>query len=243
MSTYAISRDLEIPPIAGTCAALQAKCFVKWRKSNCIIKDFIKYILSLFHHSWTKESNILRNKLRKDIKSHYWKNILKFQGIKGQSYHVQHQLLMIALECVPAVARVNNLLITRFFLALPFLPIDILKNISINHFILIFLLGGTLDLNELRIDSGERRHLNKLLIEGLSESPVPYIVGFVEFLTNTIPIIRSSNLLSSSVNSNEDELKERLVDNTLSILKMLLQCFIILIILARKGLTPNITTS
>ncbi|OUM67198.1 hypothetical protein PIROE2DRAFT_24289, partial [Piromyces sp. E2] len=51
----------------------------------------------------------------------------------------------------------------------------------INHFILMFLLGGTLDLNELRIDSGERRHLNKLLIEGLSESPVPYIVGFAEF--------------------------------------------------------------
>ncbi|OUM66048.1 hypothetical protein PIROE2DRAFT_6845 [Piromyces sp. E2] len=78
---------------AGTCAALQVKYFVKWRKSNCIIKDLIKYIPSLSHHSWTKESNILRNKLRKtnckdviDIKSHHWKNILKFQGIKGQSY-------------------------------------------------------------------------------------------------------------------------------------------------------------
>ncbi|OUM64716.1 hypothetical protein PIROE2DRAFT_27796, partial [Piromyces sp. E2] len=51
----------------------------------------------------------------------------------------------------------------------------------INHFILMFLLGGTLALNELRIDSGERRHLNKLLIEGFSESSVPYIVGFAEF--------------------------------------------------------------
>ncbi|OUM57797.1 hypothetical protein PIROE2DRAFT_67796, partial [Piromyces sp. E2] len=30
-------------------------------------------------------------------------------------------------------------------------------------------------LNELRIDSRERRHLNKLLIESLSESPVSYI--------------------------------------------------------------------
>ncbi|OUM61096.1 hypothetical protein PIROE2DRAFT_13011 [Piromyces sp. E2] len=92
-----------------------------------------------------KESNILRNKLRKanckdvkDIKSHYWKNILKFQGIKGQSYEnnkflynkqiimFQYQLPMIALECVPAVARVNNLLITGFFLVLPFLPIDVI---------------------------------------------------------------------------------------------------------------------
>ncbi|OUM56761.1 hypothetical protein PIROE2DRAFT_25256, partial [Piromyces sp. E2] len=47
----------------------------------------------------------------------------------------------------------------------------------INHFILMFLLGGTLALNELRI----RRHLNKLLIEGFSESSVQYIVGFAEF--------------------------------------------------------------
>ncbi|OUM68887.1 hypothetical protein PIROE2DRAFT_66885, partial [Piromyces sp. E2] len=126
----------------------------------------------------------------------------------------------------------------------------------------MFLLGGTLALNELRIDSGERRHLNKLLIEGFSESPVPYIVGFAEFLTNAIPIISSSfellfdkyckipittrsvdvvpighifnnidininniitntgssNLLSSTGNSNEDELRESLVDTTLSIL-------------------------
>ncbi|OUM66912.1 hypothetical protein PIROE2DRAFT_22263, partial [Piromyces sp. E2] len=51
----------------------------------------------------------------------------------------------------------------------------------INHFILMFLHGGTLALNELRIDSGERRYLNKLLIEGFSESSVPYIVGFAEF--------------------------------------------------------------
>ena len=30
MSIYAISKDLEIPPIAGTWAALQVKCFCKW---------------------------------------------------------------------------------------------------------------------------------------------------------------------------------------------------------------------
>jgi len=53
---------LKIPPIAGTCAALQVKCFVKWRKSNCIIKDLIKFIPVLSHNSWTKESNILRKK-------------------------------------------------------------------------------------------------------------------------------------------------------------------------------------
>ncbi|OUM64609.1 hypothetical protein PIROE2DRAFT_8524 [Piromyces sp. E2] len=50
--------------------------------------------------------------------------------------------------------------------------------------------------------SGERRYLNKLLIEGLSESPVPNI-------NSIIPNTGSSNLLSSTVNSNEDELRER----------------------------------
>jgi len=33
MSTYALSRDLSIPPITGICAALQIKSFAKWSKS------------------------------------------------------------------------------------------------------------------------------------------------------------------------------------------------------------------
>jgi len=44
MSIYAISKDLEIPPIAGTCAALQVKCFCKWENSNCLIKKLVKFI-------------------------------------------------------------------------------------------------------------------------------------------------------------------------------------------------------
>ena len=56
----------------------------------------------------------------------------------------------------------------------------------------MFLLGGTLTLNDLHIDREEQRLLNKLLIEGVSESSVPYIMGFAEFLTNIIPIISSS---------------------------------------------------
>jgi len=56
----------------------------------------------------------------------------------------------------------------------------------INHFILMFLLGGTLALNELHIDSGEQRQLYDHLIESESESAVPYIVGFAEFLTYTL---------------------------------------------------------
>jgi len=62
----------------------------------------------------------------------------------------------------------------------------------INHYIYLFLLGGTLALNELHFDSGEQRQLNELLFKGSSESPVPKIVGLVEFLANAIPIISSS---------------------------------------------------
>jgi len=43
----------------------------------------------------------------------------------------------------------------------------------INHYIYLFLLGGTLALNELLFDSGEQRQLNELLFKGSSESPVP----------------------------------------------------------------------
>jgi len=55
-----------ILPIAGTYAALQVKCFVKWRKSYCFVKDLIKFIPKLSHHSWTIESRILRNKLKEN---------------------------------------------------------------------------------------------------------------------------------------------------------------------------------
>ena len=56
----------------------------------------------------------------------------------------------------------------------------------------MFLLGGTLALNELHFDRGEQRQLNELLFKGSSESPVPKIVGLAEFLTSAIPIISSS---------------------------------------------------
>ena len=58
----------------------------------------------------------------------------------------------------------------------------------IDHYIYLFLLGGTLVLNELHFDSGEQRQLNELF-KGSSESPVPKIVGL---LTSAIPIISSS---------------------------------------------------
>ena len=55
----------------------------------------------------------------------------------------------------------------------------------------MFLLGGTLALDELHFDTGEQRHLKELLLES-SESSVPYIVKLAEYLTNTIPVISSS---------------------------------------------------
>ena len=56
----------------------------------------------------------------------------------------------------------------------------------INHYIYLFLLGGTLALNELHFDS---KQFNELLFKGSSESPVPKIMGLAEFLTSAIPII------------------------------------------------------
>ena len=62
----------------------------------------------------------------------------------------------------------------------------------INHYIYLFLLGGTLALNELYFDNGELRQLNELFFKGSSKSPVPKIVGLAELLTSAIPIISSS---------------------------------------------------
>jgi len=78
-----------------------------------------------------------------------------------------------------------------------FIPLSSYDSISnfedyTNHYIYLFLLGGTLVLNELHFDSGEQRQLNELLFKGSSESPVPKIVGLAEFLTRAIPIISSS---------------------------------------------------
>ncbi len=271
MSTYAISRDLEIPPIAGTCAALQVQCFKRWAKSKCIIRDLIQYIPKLSHYSWTKETRTLYKKLKKkncnstlDIKKLYWNNILKFQGIKGQNYEINkfihnRQIIIfsiqypqfnlgfswiIRLRCgfyyntiiairsgrvssdcprtcpccghgdqsfdhwvfyCPALSsfRCNSLnFINDLFIIFSRKYRDLHSTTSfrsivdfekyINHFILMFLLGGTLALDELHIDVGERRRLTELLIKSSAESSVPYLVGLADFLTKSIPVISSS---------------------------------------------------
>jgi len=56
MSTYDLSQELSIPPIAGIFPALQIKSFAKWSKSNCNIKDLIKSIPKMPYYFWTKES-------------------------------------------------------------------------------------------------------------------------------------------------------------------------------------------
>ncbi|KAG4108017.1 pyridoxal phosphate-dependent transferase [Neocallimastix lanati (nom. inval.)] len=245
MSTYALSRDLSIPPIAGVCAALQIKSFAKWSKSNCIIKDLIKSIPKMPYYSWTKESRTLYKKIKKykcekydDILERYWKSVAKFQGIKGQNYdcnkfsnnkaiimlslkYPQFNLgfsWIIRLRCgykysttiAIRMGRVSedcpkwnslNFIDDLYVLFLRkirvFNPLSSYDSISdfedyINHYIYLFLLGGTLVLNELHFDSGEQRQLNELLFKGSSESPVPKIVGLAEFLTRAMPIISSS---------------------------------------------------
>ncbi len=70
ISMYTLSHDLCIPPLAGICASQQLKCYLKWRSSNCIINDLIKFIPPMTHYSWTKESNSLRKRLfKKNIKN------------------------------------------------------------------------------------------------------------------------------------------------------------------------------
>ena len=94
ISLYALSRDLFFPPLAGVCAAQQVKCFIKWKKSNCIIKDLINHIPTMSHYSWAKESRSLRKKLikknikdSKGIKEEYWLNNPLNKGIKAQRYN------------------------------------------------------------------------------------------------------------------------------------------------------------
>jgi len=93
MSLYVLSRVLKIPPLAGTCAAQQTKCFIKWKKSNCIIKDFICNIPKLSHYLWTKESRSFHMKLKKknikntdEIKEEYWLNSPLKNGSKALRY-------------------------------------------------------------------------------------------------------------------------------------------------------------
>ncbi len=91
ISLYALSRDLQLPPLAAICAAQQLKCFFKWKSSNCIIRDLIRFIPPMSHYSWTKESKSLKKKLKslknsKEIKEYYWLNSPTNTGIKATRY-------------------------------------------------------------------------------------------------------------------------------------------------------------
>ncbi len=55
----------------------------------------------------------------------------------------------------------------------------------------MFLLGGTLTFNEVQIDEGERRHLNKQLYS-FSGFFVPYILCLAKFITKSMLIISIS---------------------------------------------------
>ncbi|KAG4098849.1 hypothetical protein H8356DRAFT_1424405 [Neocallimastix lanati (nom. inval.)] len=71
MSTYALSRDLSIPPIAGVCTTLQIKPLAKWSNSNYIINEqllnssqgsTVPYLVRLAHHH-AKTISIIRSSL------------------------------------------------------------------------------------------------------------------------------------------------------------------------------------
>jgi len=106
---YFIVYFLKIPSLAGICAVQQSKCFIKWRKSNCIIKDLIRDIPKLSHYSWTKESRSLHKKPKKknikntdEIKEEYWLNSPLNNGSKALwIYHfpkIQQKLLVLVLK-------------------------------------------------------------------------------------------------------------------------------------------------
>ncbi|KAG4098970.1 hypothetical protein H8356DRAFT_1424142 [Neocallimastix lanati (nom. inval.)] len=143
--------------------------------------------------------------------------------------------LRFVLSSILAMEKVINLLSIGYLNALSFLYVDFINDLfilfanknTINRYIYIFLLGGISALDELQFDTGEPRHLriycfvycrslrNILLIQCRSS------VALLELLfernsavriPNTEPIVRESLL----------------VNITLSILKMLLLCFIIL---------------
>ncbi len=74
ISTYVLSRDLHIFPIAGFFTSMQIKCFCKWINLNCIIKNLIKHISVLRKYFWAKESRTLYKKIKK-------RNIIKFSDV------------------------------------------------------------------------------------------------------------------------------------------------------------------
>ncbi|OUM57450.1 hypothetical protein PIROE2DRAFT_17564 [Piromyces sp. E2] len=82
ISLYTLSRDLIILPLAGICATQQIKCFIKWRKSNCIIRDLIRDIPTILYKK-LKKNNI---KKINEIKEHYWIISPLNNGIKAPRY-------------------------------------------------------------------------------------------------------------------------------------------------------------
>ena len=43
-SLYCVSKEFNIPPLSAKCAIAQVKGFKKWKNSNCIIFDLLRFI-------------------------------------------------------------------------------------------------------------------------------------------------------------------------------------------------------
>ena len=77
-SLYCVSKEFNIPPLSAKCAIAQVKGFKKWKNSNCIIFDLLRFIYHVVDVIiWDKKSKILAVKLdkfpsRKAIIKFYW---------------------------------------------------------------------------------------------------------------------------------------------------------------------------
>ena len=80
---YNVSKDLNIPPLSAKCALAQARCYNKWKNSNCIISYLVNKIPTHRKYMWTKASRTLADKKlsklenTKAIKNFYWKDLKK----------------------------------------------------------------------------------------------------------------------------------------------------------------------
>ncbi|OUM70529.1 hypothetical protein PIROE2DRAFT_1408, partial [Piromyces sp. E2] len=221
ISLYALSRDLIIPPLAGICATQQIKCFIKWRNSNCIIRDLVRDIPTIPLNNGIKAlrySNLQFKNSTSITRIGFQKPYLNLGII--WIIRIRCELHLIALGIVLVVAMENKLSYIGFYCTQSLTQyrttslgfVDELFNLFLNkynnlylhhqlpelelnniiyNYIFTFLLGGTLAFNELQIDKAEQRHLNEQLYSS-SGSHVPYMEGLAAFLTKTIPIISSS---------------------------------------------------
>ncbi|OUM65571.1 hypothetical protein PIROE2DRAFT_7413 [Piromyces sp. E2] len=205
ISLYALSRDLIIPPLAGICATQQIKCFIKWRNSNCIIRDLVRDIPTI--------------PLNNGIKALRYSNLQFKNSTSITRIGFQKPYLNIGIIWIIRI-RCGFENTTRIAIASNRVTPDCPRYCSccghgeqtFLHWILLCPVltqyrTTSLAFNELQIDKAEQRHLHEQLYSS-SGSHVPYMEGLAAFLTKTIPIISSSmKLLYDRFSKTPNEIK------------------------------------